>query len=193
MQKNYLDLLDQLRSIAQLGLNYSKDPYDLERYHRLMALACAEYSELTGLEPDSIRERFSRELGYITPKLGVQGALFDAEGKLLLEQRKDDSLWGLPSGWVEAGEGPETALVREFREEAALEVEPVKMLGFYTRLPGEYRQPHSSVHVLYLCRYISGSLRKSHESLDMVYKDPAAIRHWHKDHRVQAEVALQYR
>lgn len=193
MKKNYLDLLDQLRSIAQLGINYSKDPYDLERYHRLMGLACSEYSEVTGLEPASIRERFSRELGYITPKLGVQGALFDADGKLLLEQRKDDALWGLPSGWVEAGEGPETALTREFQEEAGLRVEPVKVIGFYTRLPGEYQQPHSSVHILYLCGYLGGSLRKSHESLDMTYTDPAAIRHWHKDHRVQAEAALQYR
>ncbi len=193
MKKNYLDLLDQLRAIAQLGINYSKDPYDLERYHRLMELACSEYAEFTGLKPASIRERFSWELGYITPKLGVQGALFDADGKLLLEQRKDDALWGLPSGWVEAGEGPGTALVREFQEEAGLEVEPVKVIGFYTRLPGEYQQPHSSVHILYLCRYLGGSLRKSHESLDMVYTDPAAIRLWHKDHRVQAEAALQYR
>jgi 8-oxo-dGTP pyrophosphatase MutT (NUDIX family) len=119
--------------------------------------------------------------------------LFDTEGRLLLEQRKDDALWGLPSGWVEAGEGPETALVREFQEEAGLAVEPVKVIGFYTRLPGEYHQPHSSVHILYLCRLLNGSLRKSHESLDMVYSDPAVIRHWHKDHRAQAEAALQYR
>jgi 8-oxo-dGTP pyrophosphatase MutT (NUDIX family) len=193
MKRNYLDLLDQLRAIGQLGINYSKDPYDLERYHRLMELACAEYAEFTGLGPAAIRERFSRELGYITPKLGVQGALFDAEGRLLLEQRKDDALWGLPSGWVEAGEGPESALVREFMEEAGLQVEPVKVIGFYTRLPGDYQQPHSSVHVLYLCRYLGGSLRKSHESLDMVYADPAIIRDWHKDHRVQVQAALRYR
>lgn len=193
MTKNYLDLLDQIRSIAQLGINYSKDPFDLERYHRLMALACAEYAEFTGLEPAAIRERFSRELGYITPKLGVQGALFDSSGKLLLEQRIDDALWGLPAGWVEVGEGPETAVVREFGEEAGLQVEPVKIIGFYTRLAGEYQQPHSSVHILYLCRYLGGELRKSHESLDMVYADPAEIRDWHKDHRLQAEAALKYR
>jgi 8-oxo-dGTP pyrophosphatase MutT (NUDIX family) len=193
MKRDFPGLLDQLRAIAQLGINYSKDPYDLERYHRLMELACSEYAELTGLEPGLIRERFSRELGYITPKLGVQGALFDGEGRLLLEQRKDDALWGLPSGWVEAGEGPETAIVREFQEEAGLQVKPVKVIGFYTRLPGEYHQPHSSVHILYLCHCLGGKLRKSHESLDMVYTDPAVIRHWHKDHRVQAEAALQFR
>jgi hypothetical protein len=115
MKKNFLDLLDQLRSIAQLGLNYSKDPYDLERYRRLMDLASSEYAELTGLDAGAIRNRFAHELGYITPKIGMQGALWNSSGRLLLEQRKDDALWGLPSGWVEAGEGPEAALVRESR------------------------------------------------------------------------------
>ncbi|HTR28204.1 MAG TPA: NUDIX hydrolase N-terminal domain-containing protein [Puia sp.] len=190
---NLLDLLDQIRSIAQLGLNYTKDPYDIERYRRLLHLASAEYADLTGLDAGNIRERFARELGYITPKIGVQGALFDSSGMLLLEQRKDDALWGLPSGWVEAGEAPETALVREFMEETGLRIEPVKVIGFYTRLPGEYIQPHSTVHILYLCRCLGGVLRKSHESLDMVFTDPSAIRDWHKDHREQAEAALVHR
>ena len=193
MEKNLLDLLDQLRSIAQLGLNYSKDPYDLERYHRLMDLAAGQYSAITGLTTETIRDRFARELGYITPKIGVQGALFDETGKILLEQRVDDALWGLPSGWVEVGEGPATAIVREFREETGFEVEPVALIGFYTRLPGQYHQPHSSVHVLYLCRCLGGTLRLSHESLAMEYHDPDTIQNWHKDHREQVAAALVYK
>jgi len=35
-QKNYLDMLDELRAIAQLGINYTKDPFELERYNRLL-------------------------------------------------------------------------------------------------------------------------------------------------------------
>ena len=42
--KNYLDLLDELRAIAQLGINYSKDPFDLERYNKLLQLATAGYA-----------------------------------------------------------------------------------------------------------------------------------------------------
>jgi ADP-ribose pyrophosphatase YjhB (NUDIX family) len=193
MKRNYLDLLDQIRSIAQLGLNYTKDPYDQERYKKLLGLASESYSEITGLPAKEIGERFSKELGYITPKIGVQGALIDPAGKILLERRMDDSLWGLPSGWVEAGETPEMALVREFREETNLEIEPVTILGFYTRLPGEYYQPHTSVHILYFCHYISGVLKKSHESLEMEYCDPSSIEDWHKDHRQQAEKAIQYK
>ncbi len=37
MTKNYLDLLDELRAIAQLGINYSKDPFDLETVQQAAA------------------------------------------------------------------------------------------------------------------------------------------------------------
>ena len=192
MQKNYLDLLDEVSSIARLGLNYTKDPYDLERYRKLLDLAAGGYAAITGLERPAIKARFTRELGYITPKIGVQGALFDETGRLLLERRRDDGCWGLPAGWVEAGETPAEALVREFLEETGLEVEPVALLGLYTRLPGEYAQPHTSIHPVYLCRYIGGTLQVSHESLAMEYHDPATITEWHKDHGLQAEAAVKY-
>ena len=192
MAKNYLDLLDAVRQIATLGLNYSKDPFELERYRRLLELAAGSYAEITGLESEAIKARFTRELGYITAKVGVQGALFDETGRLLLEKRKDDGLWGMPAGWVETGETPADALVREFREETGMEVEPVALLGLYTRLPGEYAQPHTSIHPVYLCRYVSGTLRVSHESLAMEYHDPTTIVNWHKDHGLQAEAAVRH-
>jgi 8-oxo-dGTP pyrophosphatase MutT (NUDIX family) len=190
--KNYLDLLDKLRAIAQLGINYSKDPFDLERYNKLLQLAASGYSEFSGLPSAEIKERFNRELGYITPKIGVNGVLFNDNGQLLLEHRGDDLLWGIPGGWVDVGEGPETALKREFAEETDLVVEPVDIIKFYTRLPGEFNQPHTSVHILYYCRYISGDLNKSHESLELSFIDHTTITNWHKDHKKQAEDAMLY-
>jgi len=192
MAKNYLDLLDEIRAIAQLGLNYTKDPYDLERYHRLLALASSEYSEITGLTTNEIRERFSKELGYITPKVGVQGVLINHAGQLLLELRKDDNLWGLPSGWVEVGETPEEAIIREFKEETNLSVQPLEMLGLYSRKPGEYNQPHSSIHLLYYCSFISGELAISDESSAMEYCNIQDINHWHKDHLEQAKKGIEF-
>ena len=191
-KENYLDLLDELRSIAQLGINYAKDPFDLERYHKLMQLAVGSYSEITELPSDEIKERFKKELGYITPKIGVNGALFNGNGEILLEQRSDDNLWGIPSGWVDVGESPETALKREFMEEANLVIEPLEIIKFYTRLPGEYLQPHTSVHILYHCKYISGDLKRSHESLEMSFVDHETITDWHKDHKQQARDAISY-
>ncbi len=192
MKKNYLDLLDELRAIAQLGINYTKNPYDLEKYNRLMKLACDGYSEITGLPSEEIAERFRKELGYITPKIGVNGVLFNNEGEILLEHRSDDGLWGIPGGWVDVGEGPEDCLKREFMEEANLVIEPGGIIGFYPRLAGQFNQPHSSVHILYYCKYISGDLITSHESFEISFRDPAEIKNWHKDHQMQAEESLRY-
>ncbi len=192
MSKNYLDLLDELRTIAQLGLNYSQNFYDRENYTKLMQLAADSYSEITGLTSNEIKNRFSKELGYITPKIGVSCALFNDDGQLLLEYRSDDKLWGLPGGWVDIGEGPEIAVKRELMEEANLVVEPIEVIKFYTRLPGEFSQPHTSVHILYYCRYVSGNIKKSHESLELTYKDVGAVTEWHKDHGQLARDAVSY-
>jgi 8-oxo-dGTP pyrophosphatase MutT (NUDIX family) len=192
MKKNYLNFLDELRSRAQLGINYSKSPYDLENYNGLLQLAADGYSEITGLPSEEVKERFKKELGYITPKVGVNGILFNDEGKILLEHRSDDLLWGLPGGWVDVCEGPEDAIEREFMEETALVVDPVEIIKFITRLPGEFNQPHSTVHILYLCKYISGDIKKSHESFDLKYLDYKTVKEWHKDHGVWAEEAVKY-
>jgi 8-oxo-dGTP pyrophosphatase MutT (NUDIX family) len=190
--KKITDLLDELRAIAQIGLNYARDPYDLQRYERILQLASDQYSSLSGLPSKEIIERFSKELGYITPKIGVQGVLFNPQGQVLLEKRVDDNCWGIPSGWVEVGETPDRAIKRELFEETGLIVTPLKIIGFYTRLPGEYDQPHTSVHLLYYCRLTEGALKKSFESLAVEFCDPLIPRSWHKDHRVQIEEAVNY-
>jgi len=190
--KSTLDLLDEVRAIAQQGINHTKDMYDLQRYQRLLELAAQHYAEHTQLPSNEVRLRFEKELGYITPKIGVQGAIFNDAGEILLEKRLDDSLWGILGGWVEVGETPEDAFKREVLEEANLVVGDLELIDFYTRLPGKHNQPHTSIHVLYFCKQVSGTLKKSFESLDLRYCDHRAIHHWHKDHQGQAEKAHQH-
>jgi ADP-ribose pyrophosphatase YjhB (NUDIX family) len=186
-----LDLLDELRAIAQTGLNFSKDPFDILRYSRIKELVSTEYSSFTQFSSKEIGERFSKELGYVTPKIGVQCAIFNEADELLLEKRKDDGLWGLPSGWVDVGESPEEAITREIKEETSLVLEGLKVIGFYTRLPGQFEQPHASVHILYLCERWHGVVNTSFESMAMEFHDPVKIFCWHKDHKQQAEDALR--
>jgi 8-oxo-dGTP diphosphatase len=53
-------------------------------------------------------------------------ALIDPDGRVLIAQRPEGKqlagLWEFPGGKVEAGERPETALVRELKEELAIDV-----------------------------------------------------------------------
>lgn len=65
-----------------------------------------------------------------TTRLGAYGIL-KAEGKLLLTLKKAgpyQGLWDLPGGGIEFGESPEEALIREFKEETALQIKHLELI-----------------------------------------------------------------
>lgn len=183
-------LLDQVRVIARNGLNYTQDGYDRERYERLLALTTQSYAELLGLPEDGgLRERFMAELGHITPKVGADAAIFNEKGELLLMDRADGTGWCLPCGWVEPGESPAQAAVRETREETGLEVAVQKLVGVFYRPASARNGPHSMVAVVHLCQVLSGELALSHEGLGLRYWPLAEVPRWHATHAEYAAAA----
>lgn len=187
--KYILDMLDEMRTIGQLGLCFCKDEYDKQRYNRLMELACEGYSSICKEPQNIILERFKKELGYITPKIGVNGIVFDEDYNILLDRRSDDKLWGIPGGWAESGESPETSIKRELFEETGYEVEVENILDIFTRLPGDFGQPHTSYHILFLCKIKGGSLKISSESIEVGFHNINDIKEWHRDHFAMAKKA----
>jgi len=64
------------------------------------------------------------------PVVGV-GAIILAEGKILLEKRKNEpgkGKWSIPGGLVDLGESPEQAVIREVLEETCLEVDAPRLI-----------------------------------------------------------------
>ena len=165
--ENRLCYYNHIRSIAQLGLRYANDPYDIERYEKLLELACEEYSEISDIKQSIIIEKFKSELGHITPKAGVNGVIFSSDGKMLLERRADDGTWGIIGGWCGAGESPQESLKKEFLEETGLNVKVNELIDIFTRKPGDFGQPHTSYHPLFVCEIMDGSLQTSFESVEI--------------------------
>ncbi len=60
----------------------------------------------------------------------VGAVIVDGSGQVLLLKHRfrPGSGWGIPGGFIEAGEQPEDALRRELREEVGLELENLKIL-----------------------------------------------------------------
>jgi ADP-ribose pyrophosphatase YjhB (NUDIX family) len=161
------------------------------RYERMSAIVDGFYAELSGLAAADVHERFVRDLGTPTPKVGATAVIPDGEGRILLDHRADDGCWGLPGGWLGSNESPQECVVREVREETGLEVSVVRLATVEWRPASLPAAPHGQVGLVYLCRALGGELRPSHESLEVAWRDPAdpSIA-WHLDHGTRALAAL---
>lgn len=191
-----LELLDELRVIAQNGIEYSDGPqsaYDRQRYERVLELVSDYYGRALDVPPAAVRDSLREEVGHVSAKVGAIGVVFDDDGRVLAMERAGNGRWTLPGGYVDPNESAEEAVAREVREETGLDVEPVELLDVYSVAPGEGNNPHSIVNVVYRCRVRGGELRLSHEGSDLAYKNPKRLPAdaWHEQNRQYAIDAVE--
>ncbi len=186
-------LLDEVQAIARSGLHYSDNPFDRERYTKLLEAAAREYSARTALDEDAVRERFAAEIGYITAKVGADAAVFDEHDRILLVHRADDQKWGLVAGWVDPNESPARTVVRELAEEAGIGARVDQLVGVFFREGRAGEHPHGTVAVVYLCSMTGGVLRPQlHEVTEVAFRaiDDVPTADWHHNHELLARAAL---
>ena len=124
---------------------------------------------------NSAGELINRTPDIIRPS--VCAIIINNNNQLLLEQRSDNQLWGLPGGGVEIGESVTQALYREVIEETGLNIQIIKLIGIYSD-PGNYSimsYPDGGlvqyVSITFKCNPMSENLKISEESIDLKYFD----------------------
>ena len=164
----WLDWAKELQFIAQAGLTYSKDPFDLERFQRIRDISAEIMSRHTGLPYEQVRHLFCSEVGFQTPKLDTRAAIFK-DGKILLVEERDGS-WSLPGGWVDVNQTLKTNTEKEVLEEAGLEVEVVRLLALQDRnLHNRPPYAYNVCKAFFLCRVKQGAFRTNTETLGSGY------------------------
>ncbi len=97
------------------------------------------------------------------PKVAV-GVVVEKDGGIVLGRRNHDpkmGCWSFPSGFVDAGEVPEDAAVREVEEETGVLVQLDRLLGVYSRA-GE-----RVIFVAYAGHAIGGKLEAGEECIEV--------------------------
>jgi ADP-ribose pyrophosphatase YjhB (NUDIX family) len=148
----WLNWIKRLQAIAQDGLTYSKDDYDLGRYEQLRELAAEMQAAHSTGTLEEARDLLALERGPATPKVDVRAAVFE-EGRILLVKEPDG--WSVPGGWADVGESPSETAARETLEESGYNVEPVRLLAAYDR--DRRGHPPMAYHVyklVYLCKLL---------------------------------------
>jgi ADP-ribose pyrophosphatase YjhB (NUDIX family) len=136
VEPKWVDWAKRLLTMAQNGLHYSQDRYDIARYEAITEIAHQMMALGSGTEFETVRQLFAHETGHATPKLDVRVAAFreSANGpEVLMVRERRDGLWTLPGGWADVGETPSEAARREVCEESGFEVEITRLLAVYDK------------------------------------------------------------
>jgi ADP-ribose pyrophosphatase YjhB (NUDIX family) len=118
----------KLSALAQDGLTFAANPYDVDRYRQLSRLAVDLLAALSDRPADQQR--------------------------VLLMQEKTDGRWSLPGGWADPGDSPSSAVTREILEETGYHSSAVKLIACWDR-EVQQNPPPLPVHVyklFFLCR-----------------------------------------
>lgn len=142
----WLGWVQRIQALAQNGLAYAHNPFDLERYQALQSAAEHLVAEYGSREFETVDELFAEQSGYATPKLDCRGVVF-RDGKLLLVKELADGGWTLPGGWVDVGEPLSTAVEREVLEESGYQVKAVKLLAVDDRSNPRHGHPPYIFHI----------------------------------------------
>lgn len=114
-------------------------------------------------------------------RVGVAVIIRDGKGRVLLEKRADNGMWGVPGGRIEVGESIREAAVREIQEETGLAIRIIGLFGVYSE-PSErivtYPDNSDERHLIDIFldgEVEGGELRLSSESEAFQFFSPDAL------------------
>ncbi len=127
------------------------------------------YPVFTRLCMDKLKHKF------VLLQDGAAAIIVNDEGKILLQNRSDKNIWGLPGGCQELGERFQDTIIREVKEETNLDVreEDLELIDIVSGMSRKNEYPNGDVvinnTVLYCIRKYSGQLKWDNESKEMKF------------------------
>lgn len=191
MDKNekWLQWAVKLQAIAQAGLYYGKDKFDLERYEQIRDIAAEMISYKSEIPVEKVKDLFCNEIGYQTPKLDTRAAVFQ-EGKILLV-RERDGRWALPGGWCDVNVSVGENTVKEVKEEAGLDVIPWRIIAVQDR--AKHNLPvyaYGVCKIFVQCDAAGGQFTPNLETTEARYFPPDQLPPLAEEKNTPAQVAL---
>lgn len=168
IQPKWLEWAKELQFIAQAGLTYSKDAFDIERFKRIREISAEILAAQSNFPFEKVKDLFCNETGFQTPKLDTRGVIF-RDNKILLV-KESDGKWSLPGGWVDINQTIKLNTEKEVKEEAGLDVEATKIIAVQDRnMHNTPPYAYNICKVFILCEVKSGEFQVNLETLGSDY------------------------
>lgn len=166
--ETWLQWAVELQSIAQNGLTYGKDKFDLERYEHIREIAAEMIAYKSDISIEKVKNLFCNEIGYQTPKLDTRAAIFKNDTILLV--RENNGRWSLPGGWVDVNVSIKENIIKEVKEESGLDVTADFIIAVQDR--AKHNLPiyaYGVCKIFVLCSIIGGQFQNNIETTDSNY------------------------
>lgn len=166
--EKWLQWAVELQSLAQAGLFYGKDKFDIERFKRIRDISAEIISYKSQIPIDKVKDLFCNEIGYQTPKLDTRAAIFKDQKILLVKE--NNGTWSLPGGWVDVNVSVKENAIKEVKEEAGLDVSADFIIAVQDR--DKHNLPvyaYKVCKIFILCSLKGGHFEKNIETLDSQY------------------------
>lgn len=158
----------EIQSLAQSGLAYTNNVYDIERYEKLREISAEMISEKSNLNLEKVKDLFCNETGYQTPKIDTRAVIFK-DNKILLTH-ENNGTWALPGGWCDVLESVESNTIKEAKEETGLDVKATKVIAIQDR--NKHNTPvyaYGVCKVFILCEVVGGKFEENIETTEIKY------------------------
>lgn len=171
MEKDILKIARRIQSIAQAGLHYSENAFDTQRYEELREISVNLASLVTETGVTRIRDLFTFENGFQTPKVDVRAVVLK-EGRILLSRERSDCRFSIPGGFADINYTPSQVAVKEVLEETGLNVTVNRLLAVIDT--DRHNFPPLEFHyykLVILCDLAGGALRDNVETTEAGFFD----------------------
>jgi len=168
MQNFIFEKIKRVQALAEIGLEYAQNSFDIERYEELQQIALQMMEHITNVPIEKIIPVIQDKNGYKTPKADVRAVVFNESDQILLIQEKADNRWAMPGGWADVGYSPAEVAVKECFEEAGLKVKAMKLLAVLDKQKQNMPPAFEYVYKIFLlCEKLDDNISVGSETIDV--------------------------
>ncbi len=172
MQNFIFEKIKRIQALAEIGLEFSQNIFDRERYEELHEISLQIIEQITDVPVEKIIPVIQDKNGYKTPKVDVRAVVFNEKNEILLIQEKADNCWAMPGGWADIGYSPSEVAVKECSEEAGLKVETKKLLAVLDKQKQKMPPAFEYVYKIFLlCTKLNDNISVGSETSDVGWFD----------------------
>jgi ADP-ribose pyrophosphatase YjhB (NUDIX family) len=193
MNTFFFEKIKRIQTLAEIGLELSSIPYDIERYQELQEISLELLEKITDVPVEKIIPVIEERNGYKTPKVDIRAAVFNEKNQILLIQEKVDGKWAMPGGWTDISYSPAEVAEKECMEEAGIKVKATRLLAIMDKQKQKMPPAFEYVYKIFmLCEKQNDNISTGSETSDVGWFDENNIPELSQPRNTEKQINMMF-